>query len=77
MEKCQISSSKSYSDSELTDAFNHLTKDELKRIITEERINHKRALKIAAVYGLETEVRICMDLVGMTPIEALAEWDLL
>ena len=34
-----------------------------------------RALR--AVYGLETEVRICMDLVGMTPTEALAEWDLL
>ena len=49
MGKCQISSSKSYSDSELIEAFNHLTKDELKRIITEERINHKRALKIAAV----------------------------
>ena len=65
------------SDSELTEAFNHLTKDDLKRIITEERINRKRALKIAAVYGLETEVRICMDLVGMTPTEALAEWDLL
>ena len=61
----------------LGEAFNHLTKDELKRIITEERINHKRALKIAAVYGLETEVRICMDLLGMTPTEALAEWDLL
>ena len=61
----------------LGEAFNHLTKDDLKRIITEERINHKRALKIAAVYSLETEVRICMDLVGMTPIEALAEWDLL
>ena len=57
--------------------FNHLTKNDLKRIITEERINRKRALKIAAVYGLETEVRICMDLVGMTPTEALAEWDLL
>lgn len=65
------------SDSELTEAFKHLTKDDLKRIITEERINHKRALKIAAVYGLETKVRICMDLVGMTPTEALAEWDLL
>ena len=67
----------SYSDSELTEAFNHLTKDDLKRIITEERINRKRVLKIAAVYGLETEVRICMDLVGMTPTEALAEWNLL
>lgn len=65
------------SDSELTEAFNHLTKDDLQRIITEEGINRKRALKIAAVYGLEAEVRICMDLVGMTPTEALAEWDLL
>ena len=65
------------SDSELTEAFNHLTKDDLKRIITEERINRKRALKIATVYGLETEVLICMDLLGMTPTEALAEWDLL
>ena len=39
--------------------------------------SERRVLKIAVVYGLETEVRICMDLVGMTPTEALAEWDLL
>lgn len=65
------------SDSELTKAFEHLTKDDLKRITTEEKIDRKRALKIAAVYGLETEVRICMDLLGMTPIGALSEWDLL
>ena len=65
------------SDSDLTEAFNHLTKDDLKRIVVEEEISRKRALKIAAAYGLETEVRICMDLVGMTPTEALAEWDLL
>ena len=65
------------SDSELTEAFNHLTKDDLKRIVAEEEINRKRALKIASVYGLEFEVRTCMDLVGMTPTEALAEWDLL
>ena len=65
------------SDSDLTKAFNHLTKDDLKRIVAEEEISRKRALKIAAAYGLETEVRICMDLVGMTPTEALAEWDLL
>ena len=65
------------SDSKVTLAFNHLTKDDLKRITTEEKIDRKRALKIAAVYGLETEVRICMDLLGMTPIGALAEWDLL
>lgn len=65
------------SDSELTEAFNHLTKEDFKKIITEEEINRKRALKIAATYGLEFEVRTCMDLVGMTPTEALAEWDLL
>ena len=65
------------SDSELTEAFSHLTKDDLKRIITEEEISRKRALKIAAAYGLEFEVRTCIDLIGMTPTEALAEWDLL
>ena len=65
------------SNSELTEAFNHLTKDDLKRIVKEEEINRKRALKIAAAYGLEFEVRTCIDLVGMTPTEALAEWDLL
>lgn len=65
------------SDSELTEVFNHLTKEDLKKIITEEEINRKRALKIAAAYGLEFEVRTCMDLIGMTPTEALAEWDLL
>ena len=58
-------------------AFLNLTKDDLKRIIVEEEINRKRALKIAAAYGLESEVRTCMDLIGMTPTEALAEWDLL
>ena len=65
------------SDSELTEALSHLTKEDLKKIIIEEEINRKRALKIAAAYGLEFEVRTCMDLVGMTPTEALAEWDLL
>ena len=65
------------SNSELTKAFSHLTQDDIRRITTEEKINRKRALKIAAVYGLETEVRICIDLLGMTPIGALAEWDLL
>ena len=30
--------------SELTEAFSHLTKDDLKRIITEERINRKAAV---------------------------------
>lgn len=65
------------SDSELIEAFSHLTQDDIRRITTEEKIDRKLALKIAAVYGLETEVRICMDLLVMTPIGALAEWDLL
>lgn len=65
------------SDYDLIEAFNHLTKDDLKRIIAEEEINRKRALKIAAAYGLESEVRTCMDLCGYSPTEALAEWDLL
>lgn len=65
------------SESVLTEAFNHLTKEDLKRIITEEKINRKRALEIAAVYNLDSEVRFCMDFCGMSPIEALAEWDLL
>ena len=65
------------SNSELTEALSHLTKENLKKIITEEEINRKCALKIAAAYGLEFEVRTCMDLIGMTPTEALAEWDLL
>lgn len=65
------------SESVLTEAFNHLTKDDIKRIITEEKINRKRALKIAAVYNLDSEIRFCMDFCGMSPIEALAEWDLL
>lgn len=65
------------SDSELTEAFNHLTQDDLNRIVTEEEIDYKRALKIAAVYNLVFEVKFCMDFCGMSPIEALAEWDLL
>lgn len=65
------------SNSELTDAFNHLTKDDLKRITTEEKIDRKRALEIAAVYNLDSDVKFCMDFCGMSPIEALAEWDLL
>lgn len=65
------------SNSELTEAFKHLTKDDLKRIITEEKINRKRALEIAAVYNLDSEVRFCMDFCGMSPIDTLAEGDLL
>ena len=68
---------KTISDSELTEAFEHLTLDDLKRITTEEKIDRKRALEIAAVYNLDYDVRFCMDFCGMSPIEALAEWDLL
>lgn len=65
------------SESVLTKAFSHLTKDDIKRITTEEKIDRKRALEIAAVYNLDYDVRFCMDFCGMSPIEALAEWDLL
>lgn len=65
------------SESVLTEAFSHLTKDDIKRITTEEKIDRKRALEIAAVYNLDSDVRFCMDFCGMSPIEALAEWDLL
>ena len=50
------------------------TKDDIKRITTEEKID---ALEIAAIYNLDYDVRFCMDFCGMSPIEALAEWDLL
>lgn len=65
------------SESVLAKAFSHLTKDAIKRITTEEKIDRKRALEIAAVYNLDSDVRFCMDFCGMSPIEALAEWDLL
>lgn len=65
------------SDPELTKAFAHLTKDDLKRITTEEKIDRKRALEIATVHNLDSDVKFCMDFCGYSPIEALAEWDLL
>lgn len=43
----------------------------------EEKINRKSALEIAAIYGLESEVKFCMDNCGMSPYEALTEWDIL
>ena len=60
-----------------TNAFNNYQFVDGSKFGVEEEISRKRALKIAAAYGLESEVRTCMDLVGMTPTEALAEWDLL
>ena len=65
------------SNSDLTEAFEHLTQDDIRKITTKEKINRKRALEIAAVYNLVFEVKFCMDFCGMTPIEALAEWELL
>ena len=58
-------------------SFANLSKEDLIKITNEEIINRKRALKIAATYNLEAEVLVCMDLCGMSPIEALAEWDLI
>lgn len=64
-------------DINLTIAFSSLTRENLQRIITEERINRKRAIEIAKVYNLDHEVKWCIDYCGMTPQEALVEWDLL
>jgi len=61
---------------DITNALFNLTKEDLQRIVTEERINYKRAIEIAKVYNLDHEVKWCMNC-GMTPQEALAEWDLL
>ena len=61
----------------ITTAFINLSKEDLKRITSEFRIDYKRAIEIARVYNLDHEVRWCMDYCGMTPQEALAEWDLL
>lgn len=55
----------------------HLTKDDLEKIITEQPINRKRAIEIAKVYNMDKEVELSMDLCGMSPMEALAEWHLL
>lgn len=68
---------KQIADIDITIAFSNLTTEDLQRIITEEKINRKRAIEIAKVYNLDYEVRWCMDYCGMTPQEALAEWDLL
>lgn len=62
---------------EITTAFINLTKKDLENIITECRIDRKRAIEIAKVYNLDHEVKWCIDYCGMTPEEALAEWDLL
>lgn len=58
-------------------ALTNLTKEDLQKIITECRIDRKRAIEIAKVYNLDHEVRWCIDYCGMIPEEALAELDLL
>lgn len=37
----------------------------------------EEALKIARQYGLDNEVKYCIEYCGMTLEEALREWDLL
>ena len=61
----------------ITTAFINLSKEDLLRITSEFRIDRKRAIEIAKVYNLDFEVKWCIDYCGMTPQEALAEWDLL
>ena len=60
-----------------TNAFNNYQFVDGSKFGVEEEISRKRALKIAAAYGLKSEVRTCIDLYGYSPTEALAEWDLL
>lgn len=61
----------------LTTAFINLSKEDLLRITSEFRIDRKRAIEIAQVYNLDHEVKWCIDYCGMTPQEALCEWDLI
>ena len=61
----------------ITTALINLSKEDLEKIVTECIIDRKRAIQIAKVYNLDHEVRWCIDYCGMTPEEALAEWDLL
>lgn len=42
-----------------------------------EEIDKNDAIKIASEYGLEGEVKYSMNVLGMSPVEALIEWDLL
>lgn len=41
-------------------------------------ISHDReyAIKAALPYGLQDEIIYCIDILGMTPDEAMQEWDL-
>ena len=61
----------------LTTAFINLSKEDLERITSEFRIDRKRAIEIAQVYNLDHEVKWCIASCGMTPQEALCEWDLI
>lgn len=42
------------------------------------KCEHSRefAIKMATKYGLQNEVIYCMDELGMTPNEAMMEWDI-
>ena len=64
-------------DINITTAFINLSKEDLQKITSEFRIDRKRAIEIAKVYNLDREVKWCIDCCGMTPQEALCEWDLL
>lgn len=39
-------------------------------------MNRKEAIEQAKVHNLENEVAWCIDCCGMTPEEALREWDI-
>lgn len=42
-----------------------------------EEIDKNEAVKIASEYDLEGEAKYSMNVLGMNPVEALIEWDLL
>ncbi len=42
-----------------------------------DNLNHTReyAIKCASKYNLEAEITYCIDVLGMSPDEAMMEWD--
>lgn len=39
-------------------------------------MTREEAIALASKYGLESEVIYCIDVLGLTPEEALDEWDI-
>lgn len=39
-------------------------------------MTREEAIALASKYGLEEEIEYCIDVLGLTPEEALDEWDI-